>query len=602
MAFSDAASMERKVENLRALVVEVARSKRLFLPDPKLLQRKLLNLCSSGTPDHPPYGAMIHEAITELNEVGGSNEEAISQFIKSKYNNLPHAHTSFLSHHLAKLAEKEEILCDGNNCYTLPRDNDAAYVTEIEVDKNLVIEVMTDKKEEENVNILEYGEHKVENVGKLLKEQDLITGAATHAEGKASGEILRFEVLEAKNRDESLEEDRLTTAAQLLSEKDENIAVLQSEGLENQTLHNCELLVEEKGKEELGGGQYRENQMPVEGGRVNSEDKEIEGSFEVNNRVDESQQKQDQENEVDEVEDRCEQSDALMEDANDGTSITSKQGKTGLHTSVDTVKGAFRELERNEAEVGRDEYKRLCEKQTEACSDILALEKMLKQCMRSKEQNEDVSAQYSPFHAQHDVTRLGSLPLSKESCKQLWKFVHKIQGQLFEIIDSFDIAQVSNSESRGNGVESMGKGLFPEGPKKAKNPCKTGEIGSHTKPIVEETKVKRSPAMEAAELGESFHEQKQRKLCDGQAFHLLVPGGLTSDSSVSEEMETDNRSTETVAHISNKEELICVEKGLSEKKCQREKLDPPAEKQDPVGEMQIKPRKHDQVALQIERN
>ncbi|KAF8115703.1 hypothetical protein N665_0025s0160, partial [Sinapis alba] len=66
---------------------------------------------------------MIFIAITELNEEGGSCEEAISEFIESKYESLPFAHTSLLSHHLAKLVEKRELLCDyynNNYCYSLP--------------------------------------------------------------------------------------------------------------------------------------------------------------------------------------------------------------------------------------------------------------------------------------------------------------------------------------------------------------------------------------------------------------------------------------------------------------------------------------------------
>lgn len=69
---------------------------------------------------------MILTAITELNEAGGSCQEAVSEFIKSKYESLPFAHTSLLSHHLAKLVEKKEILCDYSNyCYTLPGTDDA---------------------------------------------------------------------------------------------------------------------------------------------------------------------------------------------------------------------------------------------------------------------------------------------------------------------------------------------------------------------------------------------------------------------------------------------------------------------------------------------
>ncbi|KAK4755906.1 hypothetical protein SAY87_009663 [Trapa incisa] len=71
------------------------------------------------TPDHPPYALMIRQAIEELNEVGGSNEEAISKMIKLKYQSLPWGHTSLLKHHLKKLARLGEIVLS-RDCYMLP--------------------------------------------------------------------------------------------------------------------------------------------------------------------------------------------------------------------------------------------------------------------------------------------------------------------------------------------------------------------------------------------------------------------------------------------------------------------------------------------------
>lgn len=134
-------------------MVNLANSRGLLIPESRLFEQRFLDLCLSRAPDHPTYSAvcisynnaeslmclymccsdcilhlfqMIFIAITELNEAGGSCEEAISEFIKSKYESLPFAHTSLLSHHLAKLVEKREILCDYNSyCYTLPGTDDA---------------------------------------------------------------------------------------------------------------------------------------------------------------------------------------------------------------------------------------------------------------------------------------------------------------------------------------------------------------------------------------------------------------------------------------------------------------------------------------------
>ncbi|KAM7487729.1 hypothetical protein LguiB_025213 [Lonicera macranthoides] len=74
-------------------------------------------------PDHPPYAEMIQRAIRELNEAGGSNEEAISKFIREKYNDLPLAHVSMLKRHLKKLCQAGEIVVTGNQTYLLYHGN-----------------------------------------------------------------------------------------------------------------------------------------------------------------------------------------------------------------------------------------------------------------------------------------------------------------------------------------------------------------------------------------------------------------------------------------------------------------------------------------------
>lgn len=65
---------------------------------------------------------MIQRAIAELNEEGGSTQEAISEFIRERFDCLPLAHESFLSHHLKKLSESGEILSASNNYYMLPAE------------------------------------------------------------------------------------------------------------------------------------------------------------------------------------------------------------------------------------------------------------------------------------------------------------------------------------------------------------------------------------------------------------------------------------------------------------------------------------------------
>lgn len=62
---------------------------------------------------------MIQRAITELNEQGGSSEEAISKFIEAEYEDLPFAHAALLTCHLQKLVIKGEIISTSANCYML---------------------------------------------------------------------------------------------------------------------------------------------------------------------------------------------------------------------------------------------------------------------------------------------------------------------------------------------------------------------------------------------------------------------------------------------------------------------------------------------------
>ncbi|RDX71623.1 hypothetical protein CR513_49001, partial [Mucuna pruriens] len=75
-----------------------------------LIQCRLQQLFRSfHTPTHPAYSLMICSAITELDEGTGSTEEAISEFIKREYNDLPWAHSKILSLQLEKLCEFGEI-------------------------------------------------------------------------------------------------------------------------------------------------------------------------------------------------------------------------------------------------------------------------------------------------------------------------------------------------------------------------------------------------------------------------------------------------------------------------------------------------------------
>ncbi|KAG2300753.1 hypothetical protein Bca52824_037225 [Brassica carinata] len=359
-------------------MVNLANSRGLLLPESRLFEQRFLDLCLSPTPDHPTYSAMIFIAITELNEEGGSSEEAISEFIKSRYESLPFAHTSFLNHHLAKLVEKREILCDYNNyCYTLPglkkatSSNDAERKgVEITLRGNEqcgVDEVMNLQNEEGSVEILKSGKHKVG----LLEEKSLTESRAS-PKRKACGDINVTEVSDTGPK-----------------------ASLSVRTVE--TRKSCE------GEENL-----RER--------------------------------------------------------------NSKQGKSEVHRTSNTMKEAC-------VEVKSVAYKTLWESQTAACSNIIALEKMLKQC-REKDQQKKRSLR---------------LMLFLESCLELRKLTQKIESQLSEIIGSYDDAVDPCYEYRGCRTEGTSKEVFHETPMKTSkhHEQKEREIISQKKPRVTKARVKR---------------------------------------------------------------------------------------------------------------
>uniref|UniRef100_A0A0E0LV17 HMG-Y-related protein A n=1 Tax=Oryza punctata TaxID=4537 RepID=A0A0E0LV17_ORYPU len=71
----------------------------------------------ASKPLPPPYPEMILAAIEGLNEKNGSNKSAISKFIEGKYGDLPPAHASLLTAHLARMKESGELIFLKNNYF-----------------------------------------------------------------------------------------------------------------------------------------------------------------------------------------------------------------------------------------------------------------------------------------------------------------------------------------------------------------------------------------------------------------------------------------------------------------------------------------------------
>ncbi|BAT74909.1 hypothetical protein LR48_Vigan09g066100 [Vigna angularis] len=75
-----------------------------------LIERRLRDLFPAfHTPTHPPYALMIRSAILGLEDGSGSTEEAISEYIKREYSDLPWAHARILGLQLENLCEIGEI-------------------------------------------------------------------------------------------------------------------------------------------------------------------------------------------------------------------------------------------------------------------------------------------------------------------------------------------------------------------------------------------------------------------------------------------------------------------------------------------------------------
>nr|GLL32276.1 interaptin-like isoform X1 [Ipomoea trifida] len=112
------------MSNFRALMMKMAiesSPSKSLTPAQTLILEDKLRQCFPylRAPDHPPYAWMITTAIKQLNEEGGSSEEAISECIMNDNHDLPWAHSTLLKHHLVKLCEKGEIVQTRDGLYVL---------------------------------------------------------------------------------------------------------------------------------------------------------------------------------------------------------------------------------------------------------------------------------------------------------------------------------------------------------------------------------------------------------------------------------------------------------------------------------------------------
>lgn len=107
------------------------------------------------TPTHPPYALMITTAVLELKEENGSTEEAISVFIRQKFDDLPFAHGRILQLQLGKLCEAKEIARIEGGRYLVVEDRVEA---EAKVERKQQCEELVDKKKKNKCEIACRGE------------------------------------------------------------------------------------------------------------------------------------------------------------------------------------------------------------------------------------------------------------------------------------------------------------------------------------------------------------------------------------------------------------------------------------------------------------
>ncbi|CAA2967822.1 HMG-Y-related A-like [Olea europaea subsp. europaea] len=69
----------------------------------------------SKPPAIPPYRQMIMEALDSLKQKEGANKTSISEYLESKYKDLPAAHVNLLSAHLTTMKDSGELLFIKNN-------------------------------------------------------------------------------------------------------------------------------------------------------------------------------------------------------------------------------------------------------------------------------------------------------------------------------------------------------------------------------------------------------------------------------------------------------------------------------------------------------
>ncbi|GAV65130.1 Linker_histone domain-containing protein [Cephalotus follicularis] len=520
----------KKHKKFDAIIVEMARVNPSALVYQEEIKQKLCEF-STHTPDHPTYAAMIERAILELNEEEGSSEGHISQFVKENYQDLPPAHSIFLSHHLDALVKKGDIVSTHTNCYKLREEN---------FDSSSVLKHRKKGTRQNQVS----KKYKVEG-GQSMREQNVVA--------EVENETYNEENREQWHQPDEFEDQYQSQDWQIEINRSQNFELSDSQ------IHTEELQIEAIEEQTQVHGQsvqgVVDNQKQADeflgherGSELSEDDHQALGE----NMVRIEDQKQAEEQEVDSIEEQNKvtdevieelhgvngedrwlaelnewQSDALMaqmleeelnQEKTEKEEVTEEEPQGGVENEVieeefekDKQQNGAAEKEKHqdiqvedfveqilqsqEMEIdvtekqgekqGQEnelakEQKRLRKQQMDICCNIKHLSDIMEHFTKKQEENEATSSL-----ACQEPVYFGSLLLSKDECiKLLWK-MNKIQGQLIEFVSSLS--------------DMVGKDyLVPN--------------------------LKRPPEIDVTRLGESSQRQnKQAKLCGLQVMPESQP-------------------------------------------------------------------------------
>ncbi|KAK2664542.1 hypothetical protein Ddye_003116 [Dipteronia dyeriana] len=490
------------------------------------------------TPNHPPYASMIQKAISELDEQGGSSEEAILTFIEAEYDDLPIPHTSLLRHHLQKLVTKGEIVCTSANCYTLSAEISDS-VHKLKKGKKPLRKFRQGRPKGRQHNAKEARSQQKPRIEEN-QEHNLVCEA--EKQKQAGDEVTETE----------LQEDVITEEPHHREQKSEYIQIQDQESEAREEQVQCTDIQIDTAVEQINPQ-----------GQCQVLCRTVEGTAEEHNEKEESHQAR-KNNEVTEIE---------LQEVREIVVTEEPHGEEQINPQGQCFEVSFEE-------------KKLQEQQREVCCQIIDLSNMLVQFVNKERENE------APVSTQNDTTiqkedLFGSSHLTKEEFMELLKKTNKIEGKLIDVISSksMDMFERNNSEPS---TEMQQKKLLEDHLQQTKKPsesllvCDQLEVSeSQPKTILASDNAptglmqfeqncpielpihKRPPEVDITILEGLNRELNKpvKKLCDQQEAFKLQPKSMASSLDASSNSLHDKNENSQV--VVERIEMVLEEIGAS---------------------------------------